>query len=220
MSLRVNNLVGFGAGGKKLLPQSASNYRAFYSSTTAGTSFTFSAADLGEWADNRVVTITIGYERTQVLSAVTIAGVTATNVSTNAGVAIYRAALPDQVSAGDVVITFTASTSHCAIGTFALYGLVNGGTPLNTPITSTADPGNLNQNTSAACIIIGAAYANNTAAALTWTGPTEQFDTAIGTVAILSGAISIETSAATPKTITADFTGTFGISRSIGAVFD
>lgn len=104
-------------------------YVASYSSSTAGTSFTFSSCSLGTAASGRVIGIVVTGARSGTgsipLSSGSIAGTSGSvAVTTNIqnGVAAVLSRQVDAGTTGDITVTFPYSLACCAIHVFAIYG--------------------------------------------------------------------------------------------------
>lgn len=176
--------------------------RQFSSGAPGTTTKTFTAADIGAAATDRVVVVFVDATNSAAPGSisVTIGGnaatqaafVTSASTVTTCGI-YYRA-----VSAGttaNIVVTSTFGTYGFAISVYALYGLQSA-TP--TATTSTASPLSLNRNTSPGSIIIAnQSQSNNNR---TWTGVTEDANGSNGNYTG-SCASAQATAAETPRTI-------------------
>lgn len=158
------------------------------------TVYTFASQNLGTAsADRNIVVAATGRQSTaQTITAVTVGGVSATQLGTRGlsqnPLGIWMAAVPTGTT-GDIVVTFSGAMLRCAVGLWA----VTGGASLSNSDfgTDTADV------TGAANGFIVAAACNTGSVTFTWTNATERFDgtvesfTASGADAITVGATTI-----------------------------
>ena len=181
--LSLTNLCGF--GGRRSAVAGATPkilaYEAGVNSTSNLTTYTFSAADIGTAAADRMVHVVVAGRATtaRTVSSVTIGGVTATaNVFTSSGslvnVGIYTAAVPTG-DTGDVVVTWSGAMTSMRIGVWSSTGL-SSATAFDAD-TSAASPGTATlSTTSGGFCICGVVDSAGDAAAFTWANVTERSD--------------------------------------------
>lgn len=199
------HLIGFGAGGGI----ATRSFVAVTDNTANLTTYTFSAHSLGTAAgDRKIVVAAMGTGGSPGgVSSLTVAGVSAASVieATNGAqtVSMWIADVPTGAT-GDIVVTFAAGKNRCGIAVYALYG-AGSSTAFDTG-SATADPYSDTLNVPANGVAIAAAAdTNNTTA--TWTGLTEDSDTAIEST--YHGCASAEfTASQSAMTVTCDVAAT------------
>lgn len=149
---------------------------------TALTTYTFSSVSLGAAASTRVIVVFVQGVRSSgaSVSSCTVGGVSATRIetesSTNFPGALFTAVVPSGTT-GDIVVTFNGTMSECAIGVYRATGM--SATPADWELKS---DGSSASETLTVDVVEGGAVAsfalrgnNNN---LTWTGLSEDFETA------------------------------------------
>lgn len=175
------------------------------SSGTNATSYTFSSKSFGTAHANRVIVVgVLSYcsGSSHVIGSVTIGGVSATQIrrsdSDVQGSAIWAAVVPTGTT-GDIVVDGSPDTlDWCAIGWWRMV-TGNGITSYATAQNRT-DPIDIDVNTVAGGAVT--AVAMSTSGSISWTGPTEQFNTTVESDPY-SGAHTYPTTAQTPMNIAA-----------------
>lgn len=149
-------------------------YNNSYSSTENAASYTFSAAALGVAAPTRFVVIAtarMAADTATTLNTVTIGGVDASVLfatnSTNTN-AFWGAVVPTG-TAGDIVLSFSATQTRAAISVYSLYEL-NSSTPFTTATQSLANPSSVNLGTIQSKDIILARCVTTVSTSTTWSG--------------------------------------------------
>lgn len=193
-------------------------------STSNLTVYTFSSQNLGTASSDRYIVVAVNSSRIAdgtSSATVTVQGISATLVkaqpfnSVGSGYcALFIVAVPTGTT-GDVVVTCDSANARCGIGLYAVTGIdsatphATGGESFNES-TVTPDP-SADINVEAGGIIIATSSTQNQGTpTVTWTGPTEDYDTAMESNSIHSGANDEYVSASTPETVTASWTSTTG----------
>jgi len=212
------------AGGRGSIPdRRVITYVNNYSDPTNGTTFTFASCDIGIASlDRRVLVSAHQYgSSSRQLSSATIAGVSATELttdsSTQSGTVLLLAEVPAGTT-GDIVLTWSGSVAGSAVGVWYATGLTR-----NTPIAAVRH-GNGTAPTSGSIATSGGGfvwaaalvrYADTSSRTHSWSGATRDFQTELeksgGDGASYSGATAVTTGA----NITV--TDTFSISSVAGA---
>jgi hypothetical protein len=136
--LQVNQLTGFGSGGRPSTP--FAEFRGYRSSDSNLSSYSFTDVDIGEPASNRVVVVcahAAAGSGTSSLTGCTINGVSATILRGGLGNADIAGIAYAVVPAGTVVtvsVTYGTTYSRTGISVYSLYNLVS-----TTPDASAAD---------------------------------------------------------------------------------
>jgi hypothetical protein len=213
--LKVTQLIGFAA--RTAAAGGANAVVAFEATTESladGTSFTFTAHDIGPEAADRLVVVVAGSEDATTAHAptgVTIGGNAATQVVVNDGtnresVGIFSLVVASGTTA-DIVVSYGITTDRCRIAVYTITGYSSStahdtdrAAGTSTGISLTLDvPAN-----GAAIAAVQLATGNN---AVAWTNATEDFENNTeGTSARLGGATYNATTAVTGHNITASFT--------------
>lgn len=143
--------------------------------------YTFAAQNLGPAAADRSIIVAIGMRSVSVrtLTSVTIGGVTATvdvqgsNTSNSQTfVAIAHAEVPTETT-GDVVVTFSGAAVRCGVALYRATGPTLAVADSEVTATNTATVDN-----PAGGLVIATTYCGSGIAA-SWTGVTEDYDTAV-----------------------------------------
>ena len=185
--LKINQLIGFGAGGEALVFA----YVTHLEDTSGLATVTFTAADLGAAAGDRDIIIAVGASKAATtwsadpITSVTIGGVTAviagsqvlTQTLTGGVAAIYRARVPTGAT-GDVVIALAATTAEVAIVIWRATGL-NNVTPTATTNDNTS-PLTQSLTIDTGGFAVGFLINNGSTQAASWTNLTERSDVAHG----------------------------------------
>jgi hypothetical protein len=163
----------------------------------AASTYTFSSQALGAPENSRVIGVFITGWRganTTVVSSVTIAGVSATkqaaaSASNSHDFELWTAVVPN-VTAGNVVVNWSASVNRCGIGMFRIVGA---GDPTPYDIsTSNGTSASLSVNVDVppnGGMIAGiGGIRNSSTFTSTWTGASEEYDQQIGGGVCHSGA--------------------------------
>jgi hypothetical protein len=183
--------------------------------TGNNSTYTFSSQDIGTAAADRYVIVAVSNSSagSGSLSSATIAGVSATilQASANGGgdiaTTIIGASVPTGAT-GSVVVNFGTGQVRCAIGVWAVYGLLST-TPVATASQS-GNPGTLNVNTHSGGIVVAAGVSSDAGSSATWSGATERYD-ATTELQAESGADYTASSAETPHALSITWTSqTFG----------
>lgn len=217
MALKVNNLSGFGSGAKEA---ASITHMGTSTDLVAANPVTHTGMSIGDPTPYRyiVVTVTIrDQSANRDLTSATIGGLTADILAdSEPGVArvgkswIIGAYVPTGTTA-TVSTTFDGSQRNQTINVYRLTG-VKSSTPFDTA-EDAADDGsgiyNLNTNTKPNGMLVGCAGGQGWGDC-TWTGLTEDSDGAISSTWRYTSASLLATSTETPRTITADGTGTAG----------
>lgn len=189
------------------------NYNANTGSNTASTTFTFTSVSIGTASSTRYVVVAmIAQGASASPTSVTVGGISATSaaaaVTSSNRAELWIAAVPTGTTA-NIVVTFAASTTRCAVGSFSVYDITST-TPVNTATSSGSTSMTLSVNTNANSVVIGTAFSSGSAPDATWVGVTESYDTdsfssgggRTATAGIATGVVS-----ATPRTVTCVITG-------------
>jgi hypothetical protein len=178
MSLGVNQLIGFGAGGA-VTPASVTLTDNSVDSVNR-TAYTFSSQSLGAAAANRKIIVVIfsaGVTGGRTLNSVTVAGSSASKlVGISSGEKINEIWVLDLASGttGDVVVTYSASKGQCGIG---VYRLLTGATAAHATASVVATGPSTTLDVPASGIaILGTGYDSGATTAVTLTGVTEVYD--------------------------------------------
>jgi hypothetical protein len=195
------------------------------------TVYTFNAQPVGG-AGNRKTIVGVAGRDSAIdftILSVTVNGVAATNVVTNAietgstiQTGIFIIDNPTGVTA-DIVVTFSEIITQCGIAVWAAYDLVSS-TPTDTAQQFQTASANidLSLDVQAGGVAVGMSGAGGAAAVCAWAGLVEQFDADAPTEAFsYSGAGYTAVAGQTPLTTGADWTGTddaAGVAASWGIV--
>lgn len=174
-----NELHGFGGGG--LIPPSVS-FPAGAESTSALTTYTFSALALGAAAaDRRIIVAAYGRSAgSRTVSTLTVAGISAAllvaaNNTAGSCCELWIASVPTGTT-GDVVVTFSSSMGRAAVGLLRLVDGKGGVTAFNS-VSDIANPVTMLLDIPAVGLAIGAYLVGDTGATIAWTGlATEDLD--------------------------------------------
>jgi len=172
--LQTNSLIGFGAN----VRAPTITHTDYTFDEVNRSVYTFSSQAVGTAGSNRDVAVCVTLRGNSTSpTSVTVGGTNlsqaVSSIASSDVAEIWIGAIPTGTTA-DVVVTFSASQSRCAVNTYAIYDLVST-TPSDTA-TSSADPASLNMDIpSGNSIALGCAYTNTTSDA-TWTGLTEDND--------------------------------------------
>jgi len=179
-------------------------------STTDLSVYTFSSQALGTADSARYIIVSVvgrGSAALQTISSVTVQGITATAIQTQANgtsrASLYVVAVPTGTT-GDVVVTWSGTMARMAIG---MWRALNITTTAEATGTSTANPQTSTLSVSAGSIQVAIGYSVATSTC-TWSGtngPTEDFDSVVSDASRHSGASGAQASAVT-VTATATFT--------------
>lgn len=188
------------------------NYNTNTGSSTAGTSFTFTSVSIGTASSSRYVVVAmIAQGAAASPTSVTVGGISATQAAaavTSSNRAELWIANVTSGTTADIVITFAASTTRCAVGSYSVYDIVST-TPIDTATSSTTSM-TLSVNTNTNSVVIGTAFSSSTAPDATWVGVTENYDTdafGSGGGRTTTGGIATGVVGATPRTVTCTVTG-------------
>jgi hypothetical protein len=216
--LNVNELVGFGVGGRG---QVTAEYISTVEDNTNKTTYTFAGRSLGAEGNQRKIAITVtgtGGAVDRTISSVSVAGVAGVqivqeyiNVSSLSRVsAIFLANVPTGTT-GNVVVTGTGAFANCRIGVYAIRGLDEMkaiATNQSSSSSTTSRTLSLTSN-EAGCAIACANYGSGTA---TWSGLTSNYDAAMGGDKATGASENFTTSGTKSITVTISSSG-----RLIGA---
>ena len=210
----VTHLIGFAAGGAAVTV----TYADSAADATNLTTYTFSGRALGTPSPSRQVVVgAVSPGTTTQVSSVTIAGNAAASVidagAVNPAPSLWK--VSDSTNAtGDIVVTFAAGVSRCAIIIYEVHNAsttvhdtgthqLAGGTANSTLLTDTI-------NVAAGGAVIGFAAAGDGAVTQpwTWTELTEDVETAGEANTSSTGASKAYAGAQTGMTVTAQHTGT------------
>lgn len=184
------------------------NYRAAYTSTSALTTYSFTASDIGTAAVGRLIVVcaggTSGASPVQ-LSSCTIGGVSATVYS--AGLSAHAngqaSAFINSGTTATISITFSAAMTGATIQVYAIYGAISA-TPVASNIVysaASATP-SLSLNCPAGAAVIASVVTGATVASATWAAPAiEDSDVSIGT-RIRTSASFVSKQVSSPTTLT------------------
>jgi hypothetical protein len=174
--------------------------------------FTFSSQSLGTASDDRRIVVGIHTGGTGTISSVSIGGVSATRLtrsldgSGNELCALWIAAVPTGTT-GDVVVVWSTTTTNCAIGVWAVYGLVsNTAFAVASTGTSATDPASVTIDIPQLGGVVGFARCVTNTNPFTWTGLTEDFDDNVPTDNPYTGASDEFSAGETGRTVSADNT--------------
>lgn len=142
------------------------------------TTYTFAAQPLGAAAADRYIVVGVQRRPAATVSAVTVGGVSATQVvtATNSdnAVSLWIAAVPTGTT-GDVVVTLSTGVLRCAIQVYRLTGIASP-VPYHTVTGSGTGTASGALNIPAGGVAIGCAVQGTTTTAATWAGLTEDYD--------------------------------------------
>lgn len=209
--LKVNQLIGFGAGG--FPPVVLLNTANAASSTSDLTTYTFSSQAIGTASSTRRVIVACAGDATTAgrsLSSATIGGISASiNVQVTGGSsnvsAIISATVPTETTAS-VVLTFSGAMNRAACKVYAVDGLINTN-PIDTATNTTAAGLTTSIDWRAGGFSIGVAGQNDGTSECTWVGLTEDQEISYdGTDA--SFASLLPTSSALAQTVSATWAPT------------
>jgi hypothetical protein len=188
MTLRVNNLIGFGVGGSVPIFSGDYGYQTSATDGTEASSYSFASQAFGPAAADRLVIVGIAYTDASGnpdISSVTIGGVSATK-HTNArpdsstskfcGSAIYSASVPTGAT-GTIVVTPNQTITNCSISVYSVIGL-NSTSDIYSSSTNSAsqdDPSNT-ATVQLDGILVASSVRNDSADSVTWTNATEDHD--------------------------------------------
>ncbi len=199
-----NGLTGFGAGVDSAAAAVTVSGSNTVSSTSDLTTYTFSSVSGLGAHTHLLLTVTLA-GGSGTINSVTVAGSAATAIATiNNGAqrsAIY--AIAESITSPTIVVEVTAAPRSCVVGIVACNG-IQSLTPVATA-TSTSNTPSLNANTSAGGVAIAVAMVVN-GGSMTWTGVTEQYDTALESTDVHSWGYSLTASGETPRSISVTYT--------------
>jgi hypothetical protein len=197
--------------------------------TSNATTYTFSGADIGAEAADRIVVVGVGTETTggtATVSSVTIGGDAASVAVENGGfnrtfAGLYYLEVPTGTTA-DIVVSFsTASEQRCVIGIWNING-ASSATPYDTDIasnntgastTTTLDDLNFDDNSVGICVV-----AFGEAGSFAWTNASERYDTQTSEgLHSESGADLTQATATTTLDITITHAGVSQVLHMVGA---
>lgn len=178
------------------------------SSTTNSASYTFAAQNIGTATPGRhiIVAVSARAGTPAAATSVTIGGVTASLIEQTNGqghAIIAIAAVPSGTTA-DVVVTLAGTYARCAIGMWSADNI--DATPFDTTSSTSTSP-SATIDVEAGGIIIATANAQ-TASAVTWTAPAEDYEVYVETNMTATGAGAFYASADTGKSIGCNIGGT------------
>jgi hypothetical protein len=163
-------------------PEATVSFRASYTDAGSATAYTFSGADIGTAASDRIVVVTAVGSRaaagTHTVASLTVAGNAASLVkqqnvpSGDRQTAEIWAVSLASGTTGNIVVTFDAGMQGAAIGVFAIYGA---NSTVSATAGSNADPMNASINVPAGGVLIGVGV-NENGGTFTWANLTEKFD--------------------------------------------
>ena len=196
-----------------------------YIITTNGTTYTFSACDIGvASADRRVIVGAHMYGGTsRQLSSATIAGISATEVTadlnSSAETVLIIANVPTGTT-GDIVLTWSGSCAGSAVSVWYATGLTS-----DTPVaavrnSSLTAPTSGSLTTVDGGFIVAAAtcqYGSGTTRTHSWTNATEQFDAEIENTGTDGGSFSGAHVVTTGASVTVTDTFSTSASGGVGA---
>jgi len=204
-----------------------SSYRNFYSSTSNSSSYNFASSDIGDAAADRYIVVTVhgrtGSSGTYTFNTCTVGGASCTRVLNISGVTangnIIAMFVTDNPFTAGTTATIAVSTNvailNCAVGVFAVYGLVSKTPNATITVNSASNPSGSIDVKSGGFLVAHLTDIGNTTC--TWTGPTERYDTKVESE-IRSGA-SLDTTTNTTLTVTADPASDSGIGRMLAAAW-
>lgn len=216
----VNQLVGFGAGGEESVQ--------LVSSVSLGdsgldtSSYTFSSIGLtGSWTHLIITTSNRGLYGTATVSSLTVNGVGATEVvSASDGTAIVFSnimIIASSAASPEIIVNLSAAANNIQLHVYAVTGL-RSTTAVATNNTGTANPSVLDLSTSAGGIAIAGGQCLN-ATSCSWSGVTETHDDIRDSSFNYSGGYALTTTAESPRTITATWSGTANYRITVSAAF-
>lgn len=195
--------------------------------TTAGSigdasSFFIASAALGPEDPSRVLVIAMGVRgsggASRDFSSIAIGGSNFTIDRTAGSVSnptvVARLAYPTGTSA-NIDVTLSGSINRAGVAVYALYNL-RGDAPVVNSASGSASSGSVGVNVVANGIAVFAACSANTGA-MSWTGPTEDYDVSAASVHRFSSASLQPSSAQTPLTGSVTFGGSASYSMSAAA---
>lgn len=198
-------------------------YQTISQSTTALTTYTFSAIAIGAADPTRSVIVYVGGSNNgRAAPTVTANGIACTSVvsvigGANATSALDICAVP-LLTTATIVVTWPAGQVRTTIATWAAYHLTSL-TPAATN-TSTAATAALNLNLLGGDIVIAAGESGGSPTSITLTGVTQRFNQADAALEWYAGGDFTETVNETPRTISINFIGGAGSpNASIAASF-
>jgi len=227
-----NNLL-MGAAGQGGTPFSISNTANGTPSVATGTTHTFSGLAFGDADDTRIIIIATSHctnNNNGRYSSVTIGGVTATEIvtalanSADDGLSgIFAAKVPTGTS-GDVVITLTASLGSnraLSCGVFAMYGKDSvSAYATNNDSATSGLLSTLSLNVPAGGAVIGTTgHIAPSSVTCPGVGATRINNQQPGIRQKLSEAFSADLSAETPRTVTATWSGSAGVTSGAAASY-
>ena len=207
MSLRVNQLVGFGVGGGS--PSLALSYRATYSySAGSHTSRSFTNCDIGVASPTRYVLVAVNTGDNGTIESCTVNGAATTILASQAGQSIFITNAPVTSGAtATIAITNSDAMSVSTIGVFSIDGNVDF-TPVDTSVISRSGGtiiGAQNIDVAAGGVVIAITSTGTDSATCSWSGLTENYDQFITYSSYSTASASIE--AAGVLTFTPTWTG-------------
>lgn len=182
------------------------------SSTTNAATYTFSSQNLGTADSARKIIVAVEARinsSTPTFDSATIGGVSAsiaksafrTNGTTSSICALIVADVPTGTT-GDVVVNYSASCDRCAIQMYRAVG-VDSSTPTDTAEATTGDDPTTSIDVPAGGFAIACAIMNNTGSSqITWTGLTEDHESAPESSSVVGSASDEFASAQTAMTVT------------------
>jgi hypothetical protein len=186
------------------------------SSNSDLSTYTFSGVSIGAEASDRVIIAAV-YSRANasvVEPTLTVAGISASAIVASADgsatpgyqrCTLFAVSVPTGTT-GNIVATFSGTQSRCAVDLFRMTG--TSVTAYDTA-TSTSDPSTLDVDVQAGgCIVAASLNYLSGGSSATWSGVTESTDASVeSTNTECSSGIGNFGSAATPQSVSVDFTG-------------
>lgn len=193
-------------------------YNANTGSNTAGTSFSFTSVSIGATGPGaRYVLVGMAAQgATASPTSITVGGFAATALvqaaNGNNRTELWLAYVPSSAgTTATIVVTYAASTTRCAVGSWTIYDLSSEAAYATATATTTTMTLSVNVPTQG--VVVGLAFSSNSAPDATWVGATENFDTdsfGSGGGRAVSGALATGTTAGAPRTVTCTVTGASG----------
>lgn len=189
-----------------LTPRPAPEVRATYQNhrTTNTSSFSFSSVDFDVDNANRVLVVGVHwfeFDTSAIINSISVGGVTPTLVASSSrlvsggtGSFIYTSLYRVVVSgdSGTVSISFNRSVDYgCSIGVWSVYNLASA-----TPVTTSSGDPSRSVSTLPGDVVISVATGVYDATNATWTGVTEDYDSAGNRMIRTGGSIISETNGA------------------------
>jgi hypothetical protein len=203
----------------------ALSYVATVSSTSDASSYTFSGADIGSAASDRIVLVVVSFRTTvsAAITGVTIGGNAATevvgllNLLTGAGgyVGIWARSVASGTTA-DIVVTTSANAVRCIVDVYRATGINATASATGTDTTTVYEA---SLNVAAGGVAMGAVQTGGSRG-LSWSGLTERVDAVYESSMTASSASGEFATAQSPLSISATLSGTESVASAVFAAFD